>query len=905
MSEKKNSFKTELIFDNSQALKAAREFQEAVQGVEKASDKVKKAGEKFDGFSADLNKAKKVIKEANENLEEQAVKLEKVVKSSEKVQKVQAKQTDNTKKENKILKETNKIYDVSAAKVKTIRAGKLALATVTNLLSGNIFKAVKSFRLLAVAMNATPVGLATTLIGGLTAAYAYYQQNLSASARLEKRFQETLKETNKIASKTEKLYNKINNSLVSRKTLTVEARKLELEQLRAEKDLLSEENEKIKNKIQAEQSKLIDKTVERASKTRFGQGGVFNLLNLLNSQADKLESESFSKTAERYKEVKDKIVEIESLLGDLNNEDSEYLFNVAVSLPKDSEASLNQAKSYLERAKQFVGFNSDLANKIEKELDAVEGRLEKIYKKTDNRTLLERIRDLIAAKYKELDKAIIGGDFERADQLIQEIRKRKAELKAYENSIEEYYNRIDNLRQNQPTGKLKSQVLPLVIDTPESAQLPDFEKVIDEAFQKLLNGREDYYNDLRELQISNAKLTITNEEKLNKEITLINLLADKAILQSKLANKNFIQGASFEQIQAIKNQIKLLDNEIEKLGGTADKTFDVIEGIRNGLAETLGISRKEFDAIEDAFASMVSIAQSLASELKNSRLEALDDELDAIRERKDEIENSINEEYELYKLGQANSYELMKSSLEEQRELEKKHLAEKAAIQKENAEIEFLAGTLSQGTQLLTASANLYAAMSPLGVAGVVGAGVLITGMLAAFAKVKAEVYKNLNEGGSLAEHISDRERTGEVRTGGRVTQHGAGRTDKHGMRGYRIQGTNIVVGGDEFIVNSKATNEHIGFLHKLNKGVYNGVNFDEILLHHFSPKAHNEVFHQAEEERITIINNKTFSKDDLRKVLKEELTDMMEGFFHYDKSKEMKVGNTIKKGSTTRTFLN
>jgi len=147
--------------------------------------------------------------------------------------------------------------------------------------------------------------------------------------------------------------------------------------------------------------------------------------------------------------------------------------------------------------------------------------------------------------------------------------------------------------------------------------------------------------------------------------------------------------------------------------------------------------------------------------------------------------------------------------LEQEQALRDEALKRQAAAQRAQIAID----TVTQATSLVTASANIFSALSPIPFVGIPLAIAAIATLFASFAAAKAQAFQ--------ATRASFDE-------GGRIT---TGYSDENGGRGNRVEGTNIVVGRGEWVVNRKASERHNDFLHNLNRGDYDGLDLESAIL--------------------------------------------------------------------------
>jgi hypothetical protein len=172
----------------------------------------------------------------------------------------------------------------------------------------------------------------------------------------------------------------------------------------------------------------------------------------------------------------------------------------------------------------------------------------------------------------------------------------------------------------------------------------------------------------------------------------------------------------------------------------------------------------------------------------------------------------LQDELDKQAQGYANNVESKQAELEALRAEEEKAAAEHDALLKKQQKAQLVADTITQASGLVTMVANLLAQSAALGpFAGPIIAGIAIASMFALFAKMKAQARAQTAQAEAAFE-------------GGPIDQFLAGRSDRYGGRGHRIEDSNVVVGGGEYLVNDQTTKKHRGFMDLLNSGKLDNV---------------------------------------------------------------------------------
>ena len=224
----------------------------------------------------------------------------------------------------------------------------------------------------------------------------------------------------------------------------------------------------------------------------------------------------------------------------------------------------------------------------------------------------------------------------------------------------------------------------------------------------------------QELAESEFNLLDRNERQKSK----FRLQQERESLRKELElNRQNGKELTEEQRTTIENQIKAINKELKSLG-------------YNNIYEVLGLSvtKQQQDALDtwkdsaldgineiiDAFNQMADAAVTAA----NARVEAAQSALDA------EIEARNN--------GYANNVIQAQKELELEKQQQQKALEQKIAAQKAQAAID----SVTQASSLITASANIWASLSPIPVVGPGLAIAALATMWASFAYSKVKAFQ-------------------------------------------------------------------------------------------------------------------------------------------------------------------
>lgn len=259
--------------------------------------------------------------------------------------------------------------------------------------------------------------------------------------------------------------------------------------------------------------------------------------------------------------------------------------------------------------------------------------------------------------------------------------------------------------------------------------------------------------------------------------------------------------------------------DLEKLIAELQQSITTLRNQREpiDLFSLLGISFKTAEqkkAVEDAIASVIDLAR-VSIQAQADEVEAqitATDQLIADRERRSEdLEQRLQQEIELAKLGLANNVDAIRAEIAEN---EKAAVAEKARKQKlledqkRIAKQQLAIDAAVQASALITTGANLLANESLKGIVGAIAAIGFFASVFAAFAALKARAAA-INSGGPQLERGGTTE--GMVK-GRSHAEGGLGIYDERS--GKRV----AEMEGGEFVINKHTSRRHRRLVEAVNK---------------------------------------------------------------------------------------
>lgn len=208
------------------------------------------------------------------------------------------------------------------------------------------------------------------------------------------------------------------------------------------------------------------------------------------------------------------------------------------------------------------------------------------------------------------------------------------------------------------------------------------------------------------------------------------------------------------------------------------------------------------------------IAGSLGS-VYESQIGQIDLVIAKAEEKVDAIENSLERELELQKLGLANNADALQEDYDTQLEILEEANAKRLVIEEKQARLSLIQDTIQQGSSLLTASANIFSTFSAIPVVGVPLAIAAIGTMFAFFAKARIEAKKLVDQTFLY---------TGARKVGDSFGYADKGGSDDKRSHGYSVvnratgEDTGVVIGGSEMINKQSVSEKHGDALWYLNQ---------------------------------------------------------------------------------------
>lgn len=241
--------------------------------------------------------------------------------------------------------------------------------------------------------------------------------------------------------------------------------------------------------------------------------------------------------------------------------------------------------------------------------------------------------------------------------------------------------------------------------------------------------------------------------------------------------------------------------------------------------------------------------------------------IDSLTERVEKSKELLEIEYDNAARGSTNLLQLRQTEYDKIRIQQEQALEKQEQLRKKEIRQKLAADNLQQGSSLITSSANIIQAFSPLGGVGLGLAAVSIAAMIALFIKTRAQAYELAKE---------------SAYTGGPMNQFLNGKSDRDGQRAYVVvneKGESVLnLGGNETIVNASASSKYKAELAAMNKGTYRHRGVGEV--------AETRALGIGQKQTEIIQMREQISYDEMEKRFEKVMVNHHNSFVNYDKKK-------------------
>lgn len=476
------------------------------------------------------------------------------------------------------------------------------------------------------------------------------------------------------------------------------------------------------------------------------------------------------------------------------------------------------------------------------------------------------------------------------ERITEEARKEAEQRERIRESLE---NTLDNLQKKYESLNAKS-LSPLArINEEERIALEELDRIFDDLKKK----HEQVGADISRLQevyeLGRAAVEVNaakkREDLLNGHLDKIEK-AEKKSLEDRMKE---IEGFANDVEREIQ---KMMDLETVFAETGWEKLKDKF---KKGIMKIFKVKPEDFDEFSKAMRTLLSSTLDSWSTFYDGRIQENQRLLDSLKEQKEEYRDILQEEIDDAAAGYRNDVSNARKRYEDILEQEKKANQERIKLQKQQLIVQesiSLAFTLLNLAEAASSLAKTSAVLGPI--AGPIAFAVGAAAMLATFSKIRSQIKAiKLFTGGSLADVIGP-----GTRDHGFVNRT-QGRDDRNG-RGHRIEDSNVVVGGNEFINNSRTSLRYAEFLERLNTGKLDHVDLNSIGRQTvkqypvFNPQSKT----MTDVRNAIYFSHSTLTKEDMKDVILELFPDMFDSL---GQRIENKKGITYKPDGTRVEYTN
>lgn len=332
------------------------------------------------------------------------------------------------------------------------------------------------------------------------------------------------------------------------------------------------------------------------------------------------------------------------------------------------------------------------------------------------------------------------------------------------------------------------------------------------------------------------------ETRQKNEAALRNLKPDGSWrMTSGSSDKRF---ALQQQIEKLKASLK--DPKIKQMGEKEAEAY--INGVKSELAkakkelsdvwietleslgpsgfllDALGMDEKSINRLQDGLSTMVDSVKGAFEEMLQVQVEVAEKEKEIADERLSNATTAYQAEVALRQAGYANNVDMARKDYLEAKKIQEQKAQAVLVAQQKQAAAQLQLDTLTQASSLITAAAQIYKALSPLGIIGIAAATAAIGGMFAAFISFKAQASSAASQVSSLNKSSTSNYGEGGLEFIGGGT-HASGNDTDLGIKNSKGRRMKVERGEAVAIINHHKTKKYKKVLpaivESLNKGTF------------------------------------------------------------------------------------
>lgn len=480
------------------------------------------------------------------------------------------------------------------------------------------------------------------------------------------------------------------------------------------------------------------------------------------------------------------------------------------------------------------------------------------------------------------------------ERITEEARKEAEQRERIRESLE---NTLDNLQKKYESLNAKS-LSPLArINEEERIALEELDRIFDDLKKK----HEEVGADITRLQeiyeLGKAAVEVNaakkREDLLNGHLGKIKN-AEKKSLEDRLKEIEGFTGDAEKEIREMMDlETKFPEDPFGKLEDKLKKSFEKL------LINVFEIQPDKIGFFLDRAGTLISGMFQQWTQFTNLRIRENERLLESVRDQKKEFRDLLEQELEDAAAGYRNDVSNARERYEEIIEMERKAMEETEKLKKQQVIVAETTTGIVTALNLAKAASEMASRSAVLGpIAGPIAFAIGMGSILLTFAKIRSQIKAiKLFTGGSLADVIGP-----GTRDHGFVNRT-QGRDDRNG-RGHRIEDSNVVVGGNEFINNSRTSLRYAEFLERLNTGKLDHVDLNSIGRQTvkqypvFNPQSKT----MTDVRNAIYFSHSTLTKEDMKDVILELFPDMFDSL---GQRIENKKGITYKPDGTRVEYTN
>ncbi len=334
---------------------------------------------------------------------------------------------------------------------------------------------------------------------------------------------------------------------------------------------------------------------------------------------------------------------------------------------------------------------------------------------------------------------------------------------------------------------------------------------------KRLDIKKAQANASTEAQIKAIDLELQYGEKSERQRAKLEQRKLKLLLESSKEQLKLLANPLSQEGVDLSNYITEIEAQLKNVGSELSKPFKSFKELfQNTLDDVFNIGDGKSEALIEGFNSLKDSVLDVVNAGFEAEIDALDQSISIRQDKISELESLIQEELDAKNKGYANDYDALVAQKANEEALLKEDNKKKVEIQKEALRVQLAVDGAQQISALATAVAGIFSksatALGPFGIPIAIAA---IVSMFALFRNYKNQV-KALSTSAYKGGKISDYLLPGET-----------AKSDRPGYgEGHRVEGTNLKIGADEFLVNAVTTSKHLPFLNEFNKGTFDNIDF-------------------------------------------------------------------------------